>query len=374
MADYSADSIQVLQGLGGVRRRPGMYVGNTDDGSGLLHMVLELVGNSIDQHLAGHVTELWVAMSDDGWISIRDDGSGIPTDLLPLRHDEPPISLLEHVFTRLHMGPTFDGHVPHVHVSTGVQGFGVAVVSALSERVIVETTYKGVRWTQTFERGERVTPLLRLGPTAREGTTVRFRPDPLIFKNVELDRRGTEARLQELAWLSPQLRVFWNERRLRARGGIAGLTQQIAAERGDVQFRYALKQTVGDVHVEIAFAWNRDGEEVVRSYVNMQPTLGNGTHVSGIWRGLAEYARSRNALARRARHVREAVGRGLVAVVHVGLYDPRFGSPTRDQLQNPEAADAVRTALRTTLVERQYYAWDVRRFLDERLHVANGTA
>lgn len=373
MADYSQDSIQVLEGLEPVRRRPGMYIGSTD-GEGLFHMLFELVGNSIDQHLGGHATELRVAISSDGWILVSDDGPGIPTIAMPERADRRRVSFLEHVFTRLHCGATFDGHFPHIHLTPGLHGVGVAVVSALSERVEVETTYEGVRWQQVFERGERATPLQRLGPTAVEGTAIRFRPDPMVFGAAQLERTAVEARLRELAWLNPRLRMFWQERRLGARGGIATWASRLAAERGDVVCRYATTNRVRDVHVEVAFAWNACGEPIVRSYVNMQPTCRDGTHVDGIWSGFAEHARTRKTIARRVRHVREAIGCGLVAIVHVGLYHARFGSPSQDQLKNPEAAGAVCAAVRASLADGAWHGWHVRRFLDERLRVEPETA
>jgi DNA gyrase subunit B len=251
-----------------------------------------------------------------------------------------------------------------------MHGVGIAAVNALSERFEIETTYRGIRWTQSFERGKRTSALRRIGPSSIEGTTVRLRPDPTIFSTIELDHVRIEARLQELAWLNPHLRVYFQEQRLHARGGIAGWARMLASERGLGIEWHSLARNIRSVGVNVAFAWNRNGAPLVRSFVNMQPTTA-GTHVQGLWLGLADYARGRKARARTVEHVREAIGCGLVAVLDVGMYDARFGSPTRDQLCSPEAAKAVRAAVRDALSIDDGRTWHLRRFLDARLHVRN---
>ena len=366
MPNYDSDSITVLEGLAPVRKRPGMYIGDTTNGAGLHHLLWELVSNVIDQHLIGNATELGVELSADGWITVRDDGGGIPIDDMPSRSEEPPISVLEAIFTRLHCGPTFDGHSPHVHLAPTMQGVGVAVVNALSEQLVVETAYRAILWTLTFERGERTSGLRRVGPATRDGTTVRFRADSTIFTSIDLDHEHVRTRLQELAWLNPHLRVYFQERRLVARRGIAGWARAIASARSDVLESYAFSQNIQDVRVDVGLAWNRDGETIVRSFVNMQPTS-EGSHIDGLWLGLADYARAVKSPARRLPHVREAIGCGLVAVISVGMYAPQFGAPTRDQLVSPEAAAAVRKALRTVLAPDDWRTWRLRKFVDARL-------
>ncbi|HTL36314.1 MAG TPA: ATP-binding protein [Kofleriaceae bacterium] len=276
MASYSADQIQVLKGLEPVRKRPGMYVGGTDR-EGLHHLVWEVVGNVIDLHLAGQASELHVSVGPDAWITLRDDGPGVPTSIT-----SEGISMLEVVFTRLHAGATYDGHFPHVHLTKNWRGVGLAVVNALSERLEVETTYQGIRWAQAYERGERVSPPRRIGPTTFEGTTIRFRPDPQIFGQVTLDPAAVGARLQQLAWLNPQLRVVWQEQRLRGRGGVLGWAHSIARERGRVVCSHGVVGAEGDVKVDIGLAWNETGPSRIHGFVNMQPTTG-GTHVDGLW-------------------------------------------------------------------------------------------
>jgi DNA gyrase subunit B len=366
-SDYSADQIQVLRGLEPVRKRPGMYIGDTHDGSGLLHLVWEVVGNVIDQHLLGRATELRIELREDGWVSIADDGPGLPVDDVPIDGDS--TSALEAIFTRLHYGATLDNHYPHVHVTASLRGVGVAVVNALSERLEVETTRDGIRWTQSFERGDRASRLRRVGPSRLEGTTIRFRPDATIFGSVGFDRAAIRERVQELAWLLPKLRIYLQEVRVRARGGIMGWARELAGERGEVVASYALTQFTGDIRVDLAFAWNRDGAPIVHSFVNLNRTVEDGSHVDGVWRGFQEYARTMKSPARSVRHVREAVGCGLVMVVDVAMLDPRFGAPTRDQLRNPEAANAVRAALRACLDAGVWHTHRIRAFVDQRLCV-----
>ena len=197
MSEYSSDQIQVITGLQPVRKRPGMYIGNTD-GSGLRNMVWELVDNVIALHMAGHATELRVELGPDTWITVRDDGSGIPTDLIPERAPhgghpnqthataDAPTSVLEAVFLRLHTCAPYGTHVPYVRGSGGLAGVGLSAVNALSKRLEVETTYRGVRWSQAFERGERATPLRRHGPSSLEGTTIRFQPNPRSSRRPQL--------------------------------------------------------------------------------------------------------------------------------------------------------------------------------------------
>jgi DNA gyrase subunit B len=394
MSEYDGSQIQVLKGLEAVRRRPGMYVGDTTNGSGLHHLLWEIVANVIDLHLVGHASELHVELSRDRWITVRDDGPGIPTDIMPPRRryvsaggstldvleqhvatdvpsdrdGEDNISILEAVCTRLHAGATWDSHFPHVHIAKSMHGVGMAAVNALSERFEVETTYGGIRWAQEFERGERVSPLRRLGPTAIEGTTMRFRPDPTIFSTIELDHEAIRARLMELAWLNPHLRVWMQERRLHARGGIRGWARQLASERGPIVDRHELARHADGIGVDLALVWNRSGAANVHAYVNMHRTP-DGSHIRGLWLGFADYARAVKSPVRRVEHVREAIGCGLVALINVGLLDARFGSPMRDQLTNPEASTAVRTAIRESLARDAWRTQRIRRFLDERLHV-----
>jgi len=342
VGEYDADSTTVLQGLEGVRKRPGMYIGGTGV-EGLHNLLWEAVGNAIDLHLRREATELHVAVSRDGWCTVRDDGPGIPVDVIP--HAER--TALETVFTTLHPGATYDGHHPHVHVTSGQFGVGVAVVSALSVRVEVETTRGGVRYAQAFARGEVTSPLGALGPTTTEGTTVRFQPDPEIFTTVALDEDRIATRLAELAWLNPLLQVSFQERRLPWRGGLRGWADRLAT--APVVARFSTCQEVDDVYVDLALAWTEASTSDVHCFVNMGRSVG-GTHVDGIWQGLGAAA---SALGSRetADVLRRRLEPGLIAIVHVGLLRPHWDAPSREQLLSPAAGLAVARLLSRELPE-----------------------
>jgi DNA gyrase subunit B len=349
------DEIQVLHGLEPIRMRPGMYVGDTTDGSGLHHLLWELVGNVVDLHLARLATELHVDITQDGWVSVRDDGPGISTDVHPYQN----VSTLEVVFTTLMAtGPTTVRHLPHVHLTPSLMGVGLCVVNALSTRTEVETTRDGKRWSMAFEQGRVASPLRNLGATLVEGTLIRFRPDPQIFESIELDLEHVRRHLQQLAWLSPLLRVFFQERRVHGRGGIRGWAEQIAGRAPDALF--STEQKVEDVYVDIALAWSGDRPPIIHSFVNMQSSRDHGTHVKGLYRAFAACAKD---LGVTAKEFRKRIEPGLIAIVHVGLYDPKWGNPRKDQLLSPVAGMVVAKVLRDQFVE----AKRLRSFFQSRL-------
>jgi DNA gyrase subunit B len=346
------DEIQVMQGLEPIRKRPGMYVGDTGDGSGLHHLLWETVGNVVDLHLARLATELHVDVTHDGWVSVSDDGPGIPTDVLP-GHGT---STLEVVFTTLmSSGPTSPRHTPHVHLTPSLLGVGLCVVNALSMRTEVETTRDGKRWAMAFEQGRVAAPLRNLGPTSVEGTLIRFRPDPQIFKSIEINLEQVRAHLQQVAWLSPLLRVFFQEHRVYGRGGLRGWAEQIAGGPPDATF--STEQKVDDVYVDVALAWCGDRAPVIHSFVNMQSSRDHGTHVQGLYRAFAASAQD---LGVTSEEFRERIEPGLIAIIHVGLYDARWGNPRRDQLIGPVAGEVVAKVLRDQFVEakrlREFFA------------------
>jgi DNA gyrase subunit B len=355
-----------------------MYVGDVTDGSGLHHLLWEVVDDVVDAHSGGYASELRVELGPDGWVSVHDDGPGVPTDPLPARgagalvaiaapepsHPDDPTTALEAVFMRLCSGSRWSGG----HVTSGLHGVGLAVVNALSERLEIETTYDGVRWTQAFERGERACTLRRVGPSTRAGTTIRFRPDAAIFERVVIDHDRVRRRLYDLSWLYPHLRVWFQEQRIVVRGGVAGWARRIAAERGDVIESSSLTYALGGIQLEIGFAWNRDGAPVVRSYVNLHPST-RGSHIDGLWLGFQRWARAVKSPAREIAHVREAVGCGLVAVMHVRMVEPRFTSQTRDVLCSPPAAKAVRDAVAAARHPDAWHTWRLRSFVEARLRV-----
>jgi DNA gyrase subunit B len=362
------DRIEVFRGLEGVRRRPGMYVGSTTDGSGLRNLVWEVVGNVVDQHLMRAATELRVDVTSDSWVSVRDDGPGIRVDL----DRATDRSVLETVFTALHAGATYDDHLPHVHLAAGAQGFGLAPVNALCTRLEVETTRDGVRWAQAYERGEPVTHVRRLGPTSAEGTSIRFQPDPEIFGSIAVDLTAIHEGLQQIAWLNPLLRVFFQDRRLPGRGGLRTWVEDVASKRGELQALYSTHQYADGVFVDLALGWTSDSSASLRSFVNVLETL-SGTHVAGLWRGFADYARAAGASTRETARIRKALMPGLVAIVHVGLYAPRFGGPMRAQLESPAAGAAVRRVLQTDLPVAMLADQPLRTLMCDRLGIATAT-
>jgi DNA gyrase/topoisomerase IV subunit B len=321
-----------------------MYVGDTADGSGMHDLIWEVIGNVVDLHLARNATELRMDVAPDGWITVRDDGPGI--SVAPAQGTTRTV--LEDVFTSLHTGPTYDGHTPHVHVSTSLQGFGLAVANALSARLEVETTRDGVRWAQAYERGLPVTAVRRLGATSIEGTSIRFRPDPEIFGAVAVDVTHVRERLQQIAWLNPLLRVMFQDHRLPGRGGLRTWVEQVATARGPFDALYSTHAYSGGVFVDVAVGWASSAEPMIRSFVNVRETL-SGTHVIGLWRGFSEYAHRLGTSARGTEAVRTALEPGLVAILHVGLYSPAFGGPTFGHLISPTAGKAVRQVLEADL-------------------------
>lgn len=359
--EYSAAQIMVLEGLDPVRMRPGMYVGDVHDGSGLHHMLWEVVGNVVDLHLARRAAHLRVHVGD-GWIEVEDDGPGFPN-----HRDSRGRTVAEVVFTTLCGSGTRDGHFPHVHLTSSFHGVGAAVVNALSAELEVETRTAGRVWRQRFERGHAVTPFEAVGRSERTGTRIRYRPDPTIFSSVELDLGLVRARLRELAFLNPSLTVRLQDETFRARGGLHEWVRQLGEERGvDLADRIVCAADRHEaVDVEAAIAWVDRGAPCLRTFVSQAPAIDGGTHVEGFWDGLRAGLGGAPGVTEPV--FREALGEGLVAVLHVGLYDPRWGAPTRDRLVSPEARDAVREVVseRLQLVLRRKLA--LRRALLARL-------
>lgn len=334
---YGPESIRVLKGLESVRQRPGMYVGDTRDGSGLHHLLWEVVGNTIDEHLAGYATTLQVTVAGDR-AEVTDDGRGIPVAEVQASG----VSALELIFTRLHAGPTRDGHHPHVHVGANLHGVGLAAVNALCQELRVDVWRGGQHHWLAFARGEVVVPLSSAATDAgRCGTQVRFVPDPDIFASTIFSQQKVMARLRQLAYLNPGLRVLANGHELTAARGLVDFVEDMAegAERltpiVQVRGRYA------DVDVDLALCWHRHDIARVESFVSQHHTREGGTHVDGFWQGLHHAAEKLADRPLNPAKVREQLAPGLLAVVHAGLYDPRFGGPTRDRLSSDEARQSV---------------------------------
>lgn len=325
--EHDAADLEVLEGLAPVRVRPGMYIGSTDE-AGLRHLVFEVVGNSLDEHLAGFARHLEVDISE-GWVSISDDGRGI--SVAP--QGSPGIPLVELVMTRL--GATSEVRAPRVD---RLHGIGLPVVNALSERLEVETRHDGGTWTMAFSRGKVVDPLTRVRDTTAHGTTVRFRPDPQIFGSATLDLGAVRARLDELAWLTSRLRWRFEGRDCSHADGLEGLivaqapTPLLPGTLFTIEGEFAGVQ----VHATIGLASGRRGKRV--GFVNFAPS-GLGSHLRGVARGVRRaFPGAPPSLERR-----------LVAAVHVGVPVPHFTGAVRRALQDDAVEQAVMKATERAL-------------------------
>lgn len=340
---YTAQDIEVLEGLEPVRRRPGMYVGGTG-AAGALHVVYEVLANALDQTLAGHGSTVRVDVMRSGWIMIEDDGAGIP-----VATSVGGLSYLEVAFTRLHSGPTFDGHSPHVHVAPGVFGVGVSVANALCSQMNVETHFNGQGWSIGFSAGRTIEPLRALGPSGKRGTRIRFRLDEDIFGPIRVDASALKARLIELAYFMPKLRLFFQRRSVARPEGLGGflrdrvpsiLEKTILVGRGE-------KDHVG---VEYAFGWSPDLPAPVHlSYVNMGETPEGGTHTKAVVIALRA---STNDAALSA-----ASEPGLCALIHVSMLHPEFGGPTKSRLASQKVGPIVTEVVREAISKAPWF-WD----------------
>lgn len=318
-----------------------MYIGDTRDGSGLTHMLWEVVANALDEHLAGHCSHVTVEIAEDGAISVEDNGRGIRLD------DVDGISFAEKALTSLHMAPTLDGHAPHEHI--GTRGVGLFAVCALSAWLALEVRRDGRRYGQRFERGLVVSKLGEIGMADTTGTRVVFAPDPEIFPVTWLDPAPVLARLKEMAYLFPRLTLSFKDRRehrFHEPNGLAAYVQASDMVCGDEPLADAFLclSSAESVIVEVAAIWSTIPGTSIESFANVMRTTGGGTHVEGLLRGLV--SGTRQALpdicrGLRRQQIERVLKYGLNAVVCVRLDDPGYGRPTRDRLSSPHVADVV---------------------------------
>lgn len=331
-----------------IRRRPGMYIGDIRDGSGLAHMVWELLANALDEHVSGFCRAISVAINPDGSVTVQDDGRGIPT------HDLGGVPFAQKALTSLHRTPTFDGHAPHEHV--GLHGVGLVAVNALSSWLELEIRRAGRLYRQRYERGAPSGPLEAVEPTEQTGTTITFHPDPAIFPDPWLDAGTIAARLRELACLMPSLRFAFADRRRQEFHEPRGLRVFLERTRCPAESILAtlnIDERVGEISVEAAIEWRDHEGSSIQSYANIHPTTDGGTHVRGLSNGLAlglQDLEKAHAGQLRLDQVRDVVNRGLHAVLCVRLRDPTYDSPTKSKLMNPAVATAVSRVLRAAFV------------------------
>ena len=357
-SDYGADSIKVLKGLDAVRKRPGMYIGDTDDGSGLHHMVFEVVDNSIDEALAGHCDEISISLNPNGSVTVDDNGRGIPTEI----HPEEKISAAEVIMTQLHAGGKFDQD--SYKVSGGLHGVGVSVVNALSEKLNLKIYRDDSEYEINFSNGKSDEPLKKLGTSKdRNGTSVTFTPDKNIFSNIQFDLKILKQRFREMAFLNPSINLSLNDNReadkkshnFHYEGGIKEFVKYLdKAKKSLIDQPIYIEGNKNNIEFNCALWWNDSYYEQILSFTNNIRQKDGGTHLSGFRSALTRVVNSyldqqknhkKHDVATNSDDIRE----GLTSVISVKVQDPKFSSQTKDKLVSSEVRPVVESLVNEKL-------------------------
>jgi len=357
---YSADQIQVLEGLDPVRRRPGMYIGTTDV-RGLHHLIWEIVDNSIDEAMAGFCDKILVIINKDGSVAVADDGRGIPVD----KHKATGLSALETVLTTLHAGGKFGGEDSGYKVAGGLHGVGASVVNALSIKLIAEVRREGKIFRQEFKRGVSKGEVEVVGNTQSTGTSITFWPDPEIFESTVFDIQTIMTRLRQQAYLTKGVIISLEDKRIELyegklpqghtfkyrfyfEGGVSSYVDHLDQNKEPINKTIYIEKQVPEAYIEIALQYTQTFNETILTFANNIHTLEGGMHLTGfrsaLTRSINTYARSKGFLKEKEDNMtNEDVREGLTAVISVKLSDPQFEGQTKSKLGNPEIRSAVET-------------------------------